>query len=44
MSAFKKAKKLALISGNELKSVVMSGRLDWKMRLIRLDKKSGVNA
>ncbi len=43
MIAFKNAKKFDLISGKELKSVVMRGRLDLKIISTRVDRKSGVN-
>lgn len=42
MRAFKKAKKFDLISGKELKSVVMRGKLEPNIMPTRVDKKSGV--
>lgn len=44
IKAFKKAKKLALISGKELKSVVIRGKLELKIIPTRVDKKSGLIA
>lgn len=41
MRDFRKAKKLDLISGNELKSVVMSGKLELNIISTRVDKNSG---
>jgi hypothetical protein len=43
MRAFKKEKKFERISGKELKSVVMSGRLEAKIIDSRLDRNSGVS-
>jgi hypothetical protein len=40
--AFKKAKKFYLIYGNELKSVVIKGKLDLKIISTSVDKNSGV--
>ena len=42
IKAFKKAKKFALISGKELKSVVIRGKLEPKIMPTRVDKKSGL--
>lgn len=41
MRDLRKAKKLDLISGNELKSVVMRGKLELNIISTRVDKNSG---
>ena len=42
MRALRKEKKFALISGKELKSVVIRGKLEEKIISNRLDKKPGL--